>query len=61
MAPKTTHPKPAETRYSAAELLASKALAGYQRDFAKVLLTEPEYTLQDAKAVLEKFFSGGDT
>lgn len=60
MAPKTTPPKPAEARYPTAELLASKALAGYQKDFAKVLLTKPEYTLQDAKAILEKFFSGGD-
>lgn len=63
MAPKTAIPKTAEERYLTAELLASKKLAetaGYQRDFAKVLLTKPEYTLQEAKAVLDQFFNGGD-
>lgn len=63
MVPKTTPPKPAEERYPTAELLASRKLAetaGYQRDFAKVLLTKPEYTLQEAEAILDKFFNGGD-
>lgn len=63
MAQKTAIPKPAEERYPTAELLASKKLAetaGYQRDFAKVLLTKPEYTLQEAKAVLDQFFNRGD-
>lgn len=46
-------------RYPTAQLLESKALAGYQRDFARVLLTEPDYTIQEAKSVLEKFFRGG--
>jgi len=46
-------------RYPTAQLLGSKALSGYQRDFARALLTEPEYTLQEAKAVLDKFFKGG--
>lgn len=54
------NPKPAQVRYPTAELLASKALSGYQRDFAKALLTGPEYTLQEARAVLDKFFKGGD-
>lgn len=61
MAPKTTAPKPAEVRYPTAELLTSRALAGYQRDFAKVLLTKPEYPPQEAKAILDQFFNGGDT
>ncbi len=59
MAQKAETPKPAEARYPTAELLDSAALSGYQRDFAKVLLTRPEYTLQEAKAVLDKFFKGG--
>ena len=58
--PKTAEAKEAELRYPTAALLNSKALAGYQQDFAKVLLTKPEYTLQEAKAVLDKFFKGGD-
>lgn len=53
------NPKPAEVRYPTEELLASKALSSYQRDFARVLLTGPEYTLQEAKAVLDGFFKGG--
>lgn len=44
------------TRYKKESLLASKALAGYQPDFVKVLLTEPEYTLEEAKGILDKFF-----
>lgn len=52
-------PKTPEPRYPTAELLSSKKLAGYQRDFAKVLLTKPDYTLQEAMDVLERFFKGG--
>lgn len=59
--PKTVKPKVAEARYPTAVLLNSKALSGYQRDFAKVLLTKPDYTLQEAKDTLEKFFKGGET
>ena len=36
--------------------LASKEFSGYQPDFAKVLLTKPEYTLEEAKEILDKFF-----
>lgn len=57
--PKTAEEKEAELRYPTAALLNSKALAGYQQDFAKVLLTKPYYTLQEAKDTLEKFFKGG--
>lgn len=59
MPQKAETPKAAEVRHPTAELLASRALSGYQRDFAKVLLTGPEYTLQEARAVLDKFFKGG--
>ena len=46
-------------RYPTAQLLNSKALSGYQRDFARTLLTKPEYTFQEAKDILDKFFKGG--
>lgn len=52
----------AEIRYPTAELLASKVLkevSGYQQDFAKALLTGPDYALQEAKDILERFFKGG--
>ena len=35
-------------------LLKSKALAGYQKDFARVILTESCYTLEDAITLLDK-------
>lgn len=34
-------------------LLKSKALKGYQQDFARVILTDPEYTLEEAIDLLE--------
>ena len=46
-------------RYPTEQLLNSKALAGYQRDFARTLLTKPEYTPQEAQDILDKFFKGG--
>lgn len=49
-----------EPRYPAACLLNSQALSGYQQDFAKVLLGERDYTLQEARAVLERYFNGGE-
>jgi hypothetical protein len=42
-------------------LLKSKALAGYQQDFAKAILTKPEYTIEEAIATLDKTFKKGDT
>mgnify|MGYP001025360949 CR=1 FL=1 len=59
MAAKTERPKAAPVRYPTARLLDSRALSGYQRDFAAALLPGPEYTLQEAKAILDKFFQGG--
>lgn len=43
-------------KYPVDALLKSKAFSGYQEDFAKVLLTEPEYTIEDARAALDEFF-----
>ena len=37
-----------------AKLLKSKALSGYQQDFARAILTESEYTLEDAISTIEK-------
>lgn len=45
-----------EMKYSTESLLQSKALSGYQQDFARVVLKEPEYTMKDAKAALDGFF-----
>lgn len=42
-----------ETRYSTGRLLRSKALSGYQEDFARAILTAPEYTISEAKAALD--------
>lgn len=49
-----------EKKYPTSKLLKSKHLAGYQRDFAKVILTEPAYTISEAKEVLDKVLRGGD-
>lgn len=59
MAAKTERPGPPPVRHPTALLLASGALSGYQRDFAKVLLTGPDYTVQEAKDILDQFFKGG--
>jgi hypothetical protein len=40
-------------------LLRSKALAGYQKDFARVILTAPEYTVKEAKAALDAVLKKG--
>lgn len=51
--------KNTEKVYPTAALLSSEALSGYQRDFAKTLLTKPAYTLREAKAILEQYSKGG--
>ncbi|MBE5991103.1 MAG: hypothetical protein E7247_01755 [Paenibacillaceae bacterium] len=43
-------------KFNREALLASKEFSGYQPDFAKVLLTKTEYTLEEAKEILDKFF-----
>ena len=45
--------KTVETKYTRERLLKSKALSGYQPDFMAVILTEKEYTISEAKAVLD--------
>ncbi len=48
-----------EKTYPTDRLLKSRHLAGYQQDFAKVILTKPEYTIKDAKSALDKALRGG--
>ena len=42
-----------EVKYVTVWLIRSKALAGYQQDFVRVILTKPEYTIAEAKAAIE--------
>ena len=46
-------------KYPADRLLKSKDFSEYQQDFAKVVLGDKEYSVQEAKAVLDIFFKGG--
>lgn len=41
-------------RYPTERLLRSKHFAGYQQDFARVILTEPEYSIEEAKKLLDE-------
>lgn len=43
-----------EARYPTEKLLKSRHLAEYQRDFAGVLLKEKEYTIAEARNILDK-------
>ncbi|MCI9591587.1 MAG: hypothetical protein HFG42_13770 [Lachnospiraceae bacterium] len=43
-----------EKKYPTNKLLKSRHLAGYQQDFAKVILTEPEYSISEAVETLDK-------
>jgi hypothetical protein len=45
-------PKSKEPKIPTDRLLKSKALSGYQPDFARAILTESEYTLTEAKKLL---------
>lgn len=47
-------------RYSRERLLKSKALAGYQRDFAGVILKDAEYSIEEAKAALDAVLKKGE-
>lgn len=51
--------KAANRKYPTERLLRSRHLAGYQKDFAKAILTEPAYSISEAKAVLDKVMKGG--
>ena len=42
-----------ETKYSTKKVLESKELEKYQRDFAKAVLTDSEYTLDEAVEKIE--------
>ena len=48
-----------ETVYPTERLLKSKCLSEYQPDFARAILTEPEYTISGAKAALDAVLKGG--
>lgn len=56
---KTAEDVAALKRYPTAKLLKSKVLSGYQQDFAKVILNEKEYSIKEAKAILDKALKGG--
>lgn len=43
-------------KYKTESLLKSKAFASYQQDFARALLPDPEYSMEEAKDILDKFF-----
>lgn len=43
-------------KYKTASLLKSKEFISYQQDFARVLLPDPEYTVEEAKKILNQFF-----
>ena len=43
-------------KYKTEALLKSKRFANYQQDFARALLPDPEYTLEEAKKILNQFF-----
>ncbi len=45
--------------YPTERLLKSRHLSGYQPDFARAILTEPEYTISGALEVLENKLKGG--
>lgn len=48
-----------ERRYPTGKLLASRHLAGYQQDFARVILKDPEYTISGALEALDGKLKGG--
>lgn len=44
-------------KYKTASLIHSKGFEAYQQDFARVLLTKEEYTMEEAKEILDKYFN----
>ena len=57
---KTPETPKQEKRYKTSELLKSKFIRErYQRDFAKVILTKPAYSLSEAVEALDKTLKGG--
>jgi hypothetical protein len=51
--------KKTPVKYKTESLLKSKAFSSYQQDFARALLPDPEYTVEEAKEILNKFFKEG--
>lgn len=58
-APGNVEMEKAAQRHPVELLLKSKALSGFQQDFARAVLTEPEYTVEEALTALNHFFKGG--
>ena len=52
--------KKAEPRYQTERLLKSKALAGYQPDFAWAILKVDSYTITEARAALDAVLKKGE-
>ena len=52
--------KTEEKKYSTEKLLKSRRLAAYQPDFARVILTEPEYSVEEARAALDAVLGRGN-
>lgn len=48
--------KKVPVKYKTESLLMSKGFANYQQDFARALLPDPEYTEEEAREILNKFF-----
>ncbi len=59
MTPRPMEGAAVEKKYPTERLLRSKHLAGYQPDFARVILTEPAYSISEAKMVLDNRLRGG--
>lgn len=49
-----------EMWYTTERLLESRALSGYQQDFARAILKAPHYTISGAKAALDAVLKKGD-
>lgn len=49
-----------EKRYPAEVLLKSRALSGYQKDFARVILADKEYTVPEAIEALDKVLKSSE-
>ena len=43
-------------KFTSEAILASEEFRDYQQDFVKALLVKPEYTLAEAKRIVEAFF-----
>ncbi|WP_313346746.1 hypothetical protein [Lacrimispora sp.] len=48
--------KKGTVKYKTEALISSKEFDSYQQDFARALLPEEEYTMEEAKEILNRFF-----